>query len=116
MEPSSLSPEKRLKVELGPRSYEIEVVTGGTPQFGAFVREALDRTWTGSSCRSALIVTDGHLAELLDSGAVTRPLLDAVASRPRRPSFPRVSHPSRSTQAERLYDELVTHEAPIATP
>jgi hypothetical protein len=64
MDPSSFSPETRVKVELGPRSYDILVVTGGTPHFGAFVRQALDRTWTGPSCRSALIVTDRHLADL----------------------------------------------------
>ena len=51
-------------VELGPRSYEIRVVTGQPGGFGPFVRAALDRTWAGRSCRSALLVTDSHLAAL----------------------------------------------------
>ena len=54
----------RVAVELGPRSYEILVVSGRTEEFGPFVRRAFDATWAGRSCRSALIVTDQHLVDL----------------------------------------------------
>ncbi len=64
MDTVSTSTDSRILVELGPRSYEVRVVTGRSEDFGAFVRDALDRTWSGSSCRSALVVTDAHLADL----------------------------------------------------
>src|SRR5262249_48685651 len=54
----------RVAVDLGPRSYEIRVVSGRPADFGPYVRAALDATWAGQSCRSALVVTDEHLASL----------------------------------------------------
>jgi 3-dehydroquinate synthase len=54
-----------MRVELGPRSYEVRVVSGeGAGAFGRFAREALEATWAGRGCRSALAVTDEHLAGL----------------------------------------------------
>ena len=82
MDPSPISPEKHVRVELGPRSYDIQVDTRSAARFGPFVRQALDATWTGSSCRNALIVTDGHLAEL-SVPAAYRPRSSRAASRPR---------------------------------
>jgi 3-dehydroquinate synthase len=41
------------------------VVSGlGPDAFGKYVRESLDSRWAGRGCRSALVVTDEHLAEL----------------------------------------------------
>jgi 3-dehydroquinate synthase len=54
----------RVAVDLGPRSYEVRVVTGQTAGFGPFVRGALESRWSGRSCRSAMIVTDRQVAEL----------------------------------------------------
>jgi 3-dehydroquinate synthase len=51
-------------VDLGPRSYEIQVVTAGEPHFPGFVRTALALSWAGRSCRRALVVTDAHIAGL----------------------------------------------------
>jgi 3-dehydroquinate synthase len=56
--------EVRVQVELGPRSYTVCVVSGCSRQFGQFAREALERTWAGRECRTALFVTDENLAKL----------------------------------------------------
>ena len=63
---SSTSPEihHTVAVPLGPRSYNIRVVTNDPAGFGPFARGELARTWAGASCRSALIVTDLHIADL----------------------------------------------------
>jgi 3-dehydroquinate synthase len=54
-----------VRVELGPRSYEVRVMSGsGAGAFGGFVRECLETSWAGRGCRSALVVTDEHLAGL----------------------------------------------------
>ena len=54
-----------MRVELGPRSYEVRVVSGeGASAFGRFAREALEASWAGRGCRSSLVVTDEHLAGL----------------------------------------------------
>ena len=53
-----------VRVELGSRSYEVRVLGGGGAEsFGGFAREALDASWGGRGCRSALVVTDENLAE-----------------------------------------------------
>src|SRR3954447_24660531 len=58
----STEPEIRVRVELGPRAYEVRVVSGRGAGFGAFARSALDATWSGRNCRRALLVTDANLA------------------------------------------------------
>src|SRR5262245_2140789 len=55
---NSAQPEIRVRVELGPRSYEVRVVSGQGEGFGAFARSALETTWSGRNCRRALLVTD----------------------------------------------------------
>ena len=110
MPTSSPTPDSRIHVELGPRSYEVRVVTGRLDEFGPFVREALDRTWSGSSCRSALVVTDSHLEELalpagyqagLSSAGIDSTVMVVPAG-----------EASKSlSQASRLYDELVRRKA-----
>ena len=55
----------RVRVELGPRSYEVRVVSGeGPAAFGGFARAALEASWAGRGCRSGLVVTDENLAEM----------------------------------------------------
>jgi 3-dehydroquinate synthase len=100
----------RVAVDLGPRSYEIRVVSGRTSEFGPFVRGALDGSWSGRSCRSALIVTDRHLADLEAvepyANALARIGIDSTAA---------VLAPGEGTKslasASRLYDELVSLKA-----
>jgi 3-dehydroquinate synthase len=53
-----------VRVCLGPRSYEVRVVTNDPGGFGPFARASLDRTWSGRPCRRALLVTDEHVASL----------------------------------------------------
>ncbi len=55
-------PEIRVPVTLGPRSYVVRVVSHDLRGAGRFVREALDSTWAGRACRSALLVSDQNLA------------------------------------------------------
>ncbi len=50
-----------MTVELGPRSYEIVVVTRRPERFGAFARAALERDLGRAACRRALIVTDAPI-------------------------------------------------------
>ncbi len=59
--PEAPAPALSVPVDLGPRSYEVRVVTDGLGDFGAFARSALDATWAGKGCRSALVVTDGNM-------------------------------------------------------
>ena len=99
-----------VRVDLGPRSYEVRVVSGEGPgAFGAFARVALEATWAGRSCRSALIVTDEHLADLAcstDRGA--------WSGRDRHRAWRscrRARRPSRSTRPRALYDQLVALKA-----
>ena len=63
MKPSPDETDIRVPVELGPRSYEVRVVTGRSSEFGPFARSVLDTTWAGQSCKSAFIVTDNNLIE-----------------------------------------------------
>jgi 3-dehydroquinate synthase len=58
----STEPEIGVRVELGPRAYEVRVVTGRKSGFGAFARSALDACWSGRTCRRALVVTDSNVA------------------------------------------------------
>jgi 3-dehydroquinate synthase len=110
MQMTSVASESRFTVELGPRSYEVRVVSGRPDEFGPFVREALDRTWSGSSCRSALVVTDSHIEELAlpagyQAGLTSAGIESTVVVVP-------AGEASKSLgQASRLYDELVRRKA-----
>jgi 3-dehydroquinate synthase len=64
--------EIRVPVALGPRSYEIRIVSGAIDSFGAFARAALDASWAGHGCRRGLIVTDENVLPL------AKPFADAL--------------------------------------
>jgi 3-dehydroquinate synthase len=110
MEPWSSAPLNCVTVELGPRSYEIEVVTGLVSAFGPFARRALDRSWTGSSCRRALIVTDAHLADL-SIPAPYQAALESVSIAAETAVVPPGEASKSLAQAGRLYDELAARAA-----
>ncbi len=82
------------------------MVSGGSAGFGAFAREALESSWSGRSCRSALIVTDGHLKDL----GLVEGYRDALAAVGIAPSLA-VVPPGEATKsleaAGSLYGELV---------
>ena len=71
--------QTRVRVELGPRSYEIRVVSGQGDEFASFARESLDATWSGRTCQRALMITDENVvphqatfaAALLNIGITT---------------------------------------------
>ncbi len=95
-----------VRVELGPRSYEVRVVTGQIKAFGSFARGALERSPAGRSCRKALIVTDANLATReLSAGyeaALYQAGIEAVTT-----VVPAGESSKSLAQAARLYDELV---------
>jgi 3-dehydroquinate synthase len=110
MQACDREPELRVGVDLGPRSYEIRVVSGGRAQFGSFVRGALERSWSGRSCRSGLIVTDEHLARLGVVGGYAE-TLGAIGIEPAVAVLPPGEATKSSHGASRLYDELVSRKA-----
>ena len=57
-------PEICVRVDLGPRSYDVRVVSGRTDAFGPFARAALEESWAGRSCQRALVVTDENVVPL----------------------------------------------------
>ena len=99
-----------VRVELGPRSYEVRVVTGQIKAFGSFARGALERSPAGRSCRKALIVTDANLATReLSAGyeaALYQAGIEAVTT-----VVPAGESSKSLAQAARLYDELVDFQA-----
>jgi 3-dehydroquinate synthase len=86
------------------------VVSGRVDGFGLFVREALDHTWSGKSCRSALVITDSHLAELAFPAPYQAAL--AAAGIEAAAAVVPAGEASKSLgQASRLFDELVRRQA-----
>src|SRR5262245_48714451 len=100
----------RVPVPLGRRAYEIAVVTRRPDLFGAFAREALSRTWAGSACRSALIVTDSHVAGL-SLPLEYQSALGSVGIEPTVAIVPAGESSKSLELAGRLYDELIKIKA-----
>jgi 3-dehydroquinate synthase len=110
MENASSLLEGRLTVELGSRSYEIQVVTGGIGGFARFARLALEKSWIGSACRHAVIVTDGNLATF-SIPAPYQAALESMGMAVETAVVPPGESSKSLAQAERLYDELVARSA-----
>ena len=66
-------------------------------RFGAFVREALDRTWAGPSCRDGLDRDRRHIWRISRCRPLTRPRCEVRASRPQMAVIP----PGRGDQVAR---------------
>ena len=98
-----------VRVELGPRSYDVRVVSGeGPATFGKFAREALESRWSGRKCRSSLVVTDEHLAGLAGEFVEALVKVGIASSLAVVPS----GEASKSLdQASRLFDQLVAMKA-----
>jgi len=107
---SAEEPEDCVDVELGPRSYQVCVVTDLSDGFAPFVRAALDRTWSGASCRSALLVTDSNLAEMALPGAFEA-ALNSLGIETAIAAVPAGESSKSLEQASRLYDDLVRLKA-----
>jgi 3-dehydroquinate synthase len=97
-------------VDLGSRSYVVRVGIGRLDGIGAFIRQALDRSWAGRACRRAILVTDANLAELSLPSALEAALSAAAIEAPT--VVVRPGEESKSlAEAARLYDELVAIKA-----
>src|SRR5262245_5214754 len=110
MESHSTGTDIRVHVELGPRSYEVHVVTGQIDGFGPFARAALESTWSGRSCRTAMLVTDSHLADLSVASRY-QAALSRVGIESATVIFPPGETAKSLGCASRLYDELVRRKA-----
>lgn len=97
-----------LRVELGPRSYEIRVVNGATDEFGRFARAALAASWSADSCQRGLIVTDEHLQPHV--GPYER-ALESVGIPSQVAVVPAGESSKTLDQASTLYDRLVEGKA-----
>jgi len=102
--------DERVPVDLGPRSYVVRVGNGRIDAFGAFVGQALDRSWAGRACRTALLVTDSNLALL---GLPSK--YEAALSAAGIPSVTVLVPPGEGSKslagAAKLYDALVAFKA-----
>jgi 3-dehydroquinate synthase len=102
-------PELRIPVDLGFRSYEICVLSGQSgASFASFARSALEGTWAGRSCRSALIVTDSNLEALTEG---YRKALDDKGIQSTTAVLPPGEATKSLSQAQQLYDRLVEMKA-----
>jgi 3-dehydroquinate synthase len=100
--------EVRVRVDLGPRSYEVRIVSDRAAGLGEFARAALDASWAGRACRRALIVTDGHLASLVEP---VRGALEAVGIAAAHQVLPPGEATKSLAHAAILYDRLVALKA-----
>ena len=100
--------ETGVLVDLGPRSYEVRVVSGRAEALGAFARSALDASWAGRSCRRALLVTDENLAHLVEP---VRAALEGVAIDVASAVLPPGEETKSLEQAAVLFDRLVAMKA-----
>ena len=103
-----IDPETDVLVDLGPRSYEVRVVSGRAEALGAFARSALDASWAGRSCRRALLVTDENLAHLVEP---IRESLGSVAIDVATAVLPAGEGTKCLEQAAALFDRLVGMKA-----
>jgi 3-dehydroquinate synthase len=98
-----VEPEVRVRLDVGPRSYEVRVVSGADG-FGTFASAALNATWAGRTCRRALLITDENVAPL------ERPFVAALAALGITTTLAVVPSGERSKSLDRaadLYDDLV---------
>jgi 3-dehydroquinate synthase len=82
----------------------VRVVSGPGSGFGAFARSALEATWSGRTCRKALLVTDANVAGR--ATAITEALAEVGITATTSVVPP--GEPSKSLdRAADLYDDLV---------
>lgn len=103
-EPNDGGDAIRVAVDLGPRSYEVRVVTGQQGGFGPFAREALDGSWAGKGCRRALVVTDENVEPIARRHAGE---LDAIGIATTTSVLPPGESSKSLDRAIDLYDDLI---------
>lgn len=94
----------RVPVALGPRSYEVRVVSGDKSGFGPFARQALLATWAGKNCQRALVVSDENVKPQAQGYLAT---LEEIGIRPTLAVVPAGEASKTLDRAVDLYDELV---------
>jgi 3-dehydroquinate synthase len=102
--------EIRVPVALGPRSYVVGVASGDSDGVGPFARAALDATWAGTACRSALVVTDRNVAET-PYPAACQHALERVGIAGQTAVLPPGEATKSLESATRLFDRLVAMKA-----
>ncbi len=94
----------RVRVDLGPRSYDIEIHhEAPASDFARFAKTSLDATWAGRSSRSALVITDENVVDL--AGPYTE-ALESVGLRSRVAVVAPGEASKSLDQAARLYQRL----------
>lgn len=101
---------KKVGVDLGDRSYRIDVGRGAWPNLAGRLRQALDGSWAGRSCRKALIVTDDHVAALPYPGLV-RESLGTLGIAAEIAEVPSGEASKGLATAAALYDRLIAMRA-----
>ncbi|MDX2036856.1 MAG: 3-dehydroquinate synthase [Isosphaeraceae bacterium] len=100
---------ERVRVELGPRSYEIVVATAASSSaFAAWLRPTLEATWAGRGCRRALLVTDDHLSRIAEEAEAG---LAAAEIASERFTIPAGESSKSLEQAARAYERLAALKA-----
>ncbi|MGE3818517.1 MAG: 3-dehydroquinate synthase [Isosphaeraceae bacterium] len=107
-EPNDRPDTIRVVVDLGPRSYEVRVVSDRAGEFGQFARESLENSWAGKSCRRALVVTDENVASIAQRYAGE---LDGVGIATTTVVLPPGEVTKSLDRAIDLYDELIRIKA-----
>ncbi len=101
-------PEIPVRVDLGPRSYEVRVVSGRTDAFGALCAARLDATWAGRACRRALLITDENVTRYEAPCSAALAAVGITGTVSVLPS----GEPTKSLdRAADLYDDLVRFRA-----
>ncbi len=95
-------------VPLGPRTYPVAITSGDPSGFAPFARSVLDATWAGAGCRTALVVTDAHVAPL--AGPMVAALGTVGIEAATEVIAPGEGSKSLAS-AERLYDRLIAVRA-----
>ena len=94
----------QVRVDLGPRSYEIHVHSGREAELGPIVREVLSKSWAGRACGRALVVTDANVKPYGENAVEC---LRGVGLEPALAVVP-AGEPSKSLeQSERLFLRLI---------
>ena len=103
----------RLTVKLGDRSYPIAISHGHAGGFGAFCREALERTWAGRGCDRVVIVTDANVDSLIPPFAAS---LAECGIRAEKIVVEAGETTKSLAHASAIYDQLIELKANRRTP
>ena len=97
--------QRTIPVALGPRAYEVRVVSDPDPaDFAAFLRRSLDASWAGRGSRNALIVADSNTSAY--APGIQR-ILEAAGIANELATVPAGEASKSLTQASQLYERML---------